>query len=117
MQRYRNSEGATDVTGFEIGLGTITLEFADGQRVLCTAENVGPLAVAEMQALAKAGERLSPFLVSELRARYAQAPGTDNHAPVHDARHARRMAAQEELRQMKGTVAWEGDLDAMRTDK
>lgn len=28
-----------------------------------------------------------------------------------------RLAAQEELRQMGGTVEWEGDLDAMRADR
>jgi Arc/MetJ family transcription regulator len=27
-----------------------------------------------------------------------------------------RLRQQEELRRLRGTVAWEGDLDAMRTD-
>jgi hypothetical protein len=28
-----------------------------------------------------------------------------------------RLASQEQLRQMGGTVDWEGDLDAMRVDR
>lgn len=110
MQRYENAEGKSDIAFFEIGQGTITLEFAGGGRLLYTEESVGALTLAEMQSLAKAGKGLSTFIANNLRDRYARELDAD--ASITQ----RRMKAQEELRQMRGTVAWEGDLDAMRRD-
>jgi Arc/MetJ family transcription regulator len=154
MQKYGSNE-ESGIVAFDIGPGSITLEFAGGDRYVYTDESVGPATISTMQVLAKAGRGLSAFLATDLRGRYSSQPAPDksvdasgttgpgtgalttvlvDSALIESALHATGMKtsrevverglrvmlqwqAEEELRQMQGTVAWEGDLDEMRADK
>jgi Arc/MetJ family transcription regulator len=155
MQKYGNGGEESGIAAFDIGPGSITLEFAGGDRYVYTAESAGPATISTMQVLAQAGKGLSAFLATELRGRYSSKLSADGSAsackpaaaesapltnvPVDSElirkalsstgmknkraiveeglRTLIRLQAQEELLKMAGTVDWDGDLDAMRTDK
>lgn len=59
MERYRNLGGDSNVAAFEIGDGSITVEFNDRSQYLYTNESAGPGSIAEMHRLAKAGQGLN----------------------------------------------------------
>jgi Arc/MetJ family transcription regulator len=73
MQKYRN--GNSDIVAFDIGPGSITLEFAGGERYLYTDESVGSETISTMSVLAKAGSGLTAFMETDLRGRYSRRSG------------------------------------------
>lgn len=62
MERYRNLGGDSNVAAFEIGNGSITVEFNDGAQYLYTNESAGPGSIAEMHRLARAGQGLHSYI-------------------------------------------------------
>lgn len=110
MQRYANLDGDSDVVAFDIGEGTITVEFSGGNRYLYTNESAGAATIAKMQELANAGRGLSNFILHEVANGYASKVEFDPDILT-------PMQAQAELRRLRGRLEWEGDLNAMRTDK
>ena len=62
MERYRNLSGNSNVVAFEIGAGSITVQFGDGMNYLYTARSTGAAQVAEMQRLARAGQGLNSYI-------------------------------------------------------
>lgn len=66
-------------------------------------------------------EKLTEVVVSsDLIEKALQATGNPNRREVLELALRtllRQMRAQEELKQMRGTVEWDGDLDAMRVDR
>lgn len=62
MERYRNLSGNSNVVAFEIGAGSITVQFGDGMNYLYTVRSTGAAQVAEMQRLARAGQGLNSYI-------------------------------------------------------
>lgn len=62
MERYRNLSGNSNVVAFEIGAGSITVQFGDGMHYLYTVGSTGAAQIAEMQRLAKAGQGLNSYI-------------------------------------------------------
>jgi hypothetical protein len=110
MQRYANLDGDSDIVAFDIGEGSITIERLGGDRYLYTNESAGPSTITRMQELAISGSGLSNFIIREVGDAYASKLDAEPEILT-------PMQAQEEIRRLRGMVAWEGDLNAMRTDK
>lgn len=72
MERYRNLGGDSNVAAFEIGNGSITVEFNDRSQYLYTNESAGPGAIAEMHRLARAGQGLNSYIGREVKKGYAR---------------------------------------------
>ena len=72
MQRYENLGGDSGIACYEIGPGTITVQFDDGSIYLYTDQSTGAANIAEMQRLANAGQGLNSFISRVVRKRYAQ---------------------------------------------
>ena len=72
MQRYNNLSGQSGVLAYEIGEGSITIEFVGGERYLYTGHSAGAENIAKMQELARAGRGLSTFVSQHIRDRYAR---------------------------------------------
>jgi hypothetical protein len=70
VQRYGNLSGRSGVVSYEIGRGSIAVEFTDGWIYLYTARSAGTGDVAEMQRLARAGSGLSTYISRFVRERY-----------------------------------------------
>lgn len=71
MQRYANRSGESGVVAYEIGAGSITVEFVGGDRYLYTDESAGVAKIAKMRELALAGRGLSTFISRQVRTAYA----------------------------------------------
>ena len=52
MERYKNLGGNSGVAAYEIGQGSITVQFKDGSAYLYTSQSAGMANLAEMQRLA-----------------------------------------------------------------
>jgi len=72
MERYRNLGGDSNVAAFEIGNGSITVEFNDGSQYLYTNESAGPGSIAEMHRLARAGQGLNSYIGRVVKKGYAR---------------------------------------------
>jgi hypothetical protein len=72
MQRYKNRGGESGVVAYDIDAGQIIVEFQDGQRYLYTEDSAGAANIAQMQALARAGEGLGGFINRHVRDHYAK---------------------------------------------
>jgi hypothetical protein len=72
MQRYANNGGDSGVTNFEIGAGSIVVEFRDGAAYLYDNAHTGAANIAEMQGLATAGSGLNSFISRVVRKNYAR---------------------------------------------
>lgn len=72
MERYRNLGGDSNVAAFEIGNGSITVEFNDRSQYLYTDQSVGPGSIAEMHRLARAGRGLNSYIGRVVRKGYAR---------------------------------------------
>lgn len=62
MQPYRNVEGNSQVTPYEIGPDYITLQFSDGSSYRYTYVSAGQENVERMKGLAQAGQGLDTFI-------------------------------------------------------
>jgi hypothetical protein len=72
MQRYKNRSGESGVVAYDIGVGSITVQFSGGDRYLYTEDSAGPANIAQMQRLAQTGRGLSTFISRTIRNRYAR---------------------------------------------
>ena len=62
MKRYKNLGGDSEVSGYDIKLGSITVQFDSGDTYLYTDQSAGKDNVITMQNLAMAGRGLSTFI-------------------------------------------------------
>lgn len=62
MEQYRNIEGQSEVSAYEIGADYITLEFSDGSTYRYTYASAGQENVERMKGLATAGQGLDKFI-------------------------------------------------------
>ncbi|MDO8208561.1 MAG: hypothetical protein Q7T38_12210 [Gallionella sp.] len=72
MERYKNLSGTSGVVAFEIGQGSITVQFHDGWFYLYTNQSAGTANIVEMQVLASAGQGLNSFISRVVRKDYAR---------------------------------------------
>ena len=70
MPRYLNRNGHSGVLHYEIGPGSITLTFVNGDRYLYSGLRPGHTLVARMKMLARRGEGLSTFVSQHVRDNY-----------------------------------------------
>jgi hypothetical protein len=71
MQPYRDIDSDSNVAAYEIGPGSITVQFASGVTYLYNASAPGPGHVAEMQRLAKNGDGLNAYINKHIRKNFA----------------------------------------------
>lgn len=72
MEHYKNLGGDSGVVSYEIGPGSITVQFKDGYVYLYTDQSAGAASIAEMQRLAKAGQGLNSFINRAVKKGYAR---------------------------------------------
>lgn len=72
MEHYKNIGGDSGVAAYEIGQGSITVQFKDGAVYLYNNQSAGAANLAEMQRLATAGQGLNSFISRVVRKGYAQ---------------------------------------------
>jgi hypothetical protein len=70
MKRYKNLGGDSGVSGYDIKLGSIAVQFDSGDTYLYTDQSAGKDNVITMQNLATAGKGLSTF-IAQLKPGYA----------------------------------------------
>jgi hypothetical protein len=62
MQRYRDVDGDSGVTAYEVGADFIRVEFRHNSVYLYTYESAGAANIEEMKKLAAAGDGLATFI-------------------------------------------------------
>jgi hypothetical protein len=72
MEQYRNYGGDSGVAAYEIGQGSITVQFKGSSTYLYNNQSAGAANIAEMQRLAVAGQGLNSFILRVVRKAYAQ---------------------------------------------
>ncbi len=72
MERYRDIDGDSGVTGYENGPDYIRVQFSDGSVYLYTYASAGPNNIEEMKRLAVADDGLNAFINKNVRKRYAK---------------------------------------------
>jgi len=72
MERYQNLGRDSNVTRYEIGPGTIVVEFGDGSQYLYDSTRPGQGSVSEMHRLARAGQGLNSYIGRVVRKNYAR---------------------------------------------
>lgn len=72
MERYKNISGDSGVAAYEIGQGSITVQFKDGAVYLYNNQSAGNVNLTEMLRLAAAGQGLNSFISRVVRKCYAQ---------------------------------------------
>jgi hypothetical protein len=72
MQPYKDIGGDSGVNAYEIGEGSITVDFEHGGSYLYTNSSAGVEHIVEMQRLAQAGEGLNAYINKHVRKAYAQ---------------------------------------------
>lgn len=72
MEKYKNFGGDSGVSSYEIGQGSITVQFKDGAIYLYTNQSTGAENISEMQRLAIVGQGLNSFIRRVVRKDYAQ---------------------------------------------
>jgi hypothetical protein len=70
MRRYKNQSGQSGVVAYDIGAGSITIQFCGGDRYLYTVDSAGAANIAQMQRLAQAGLGLCSFISRVIRDQY-----------------------------------------------
>jgi hypothetical protein len=70
MRRYKNLGGESGVVAYDIDAGQIIVQFKNGDRYLYTEDSAGAANIAQMQALAQAGQGLSSFISQHVHDRY-----------------------------------------------
>lgn len=72
MQQYEDINGDSGVAAYEIGSGSITVQFLRGGTYLYNSSKPGADHVAEMQRLAQAGDGLNAYINKYVRKEYAE---------------------------------------------
>ncbi|WP_199099892.1 hypothetical protein [Dyella sp. ASV21] len=72
MERYLNLGRDSNVMAYELGVGSITVQFNDGSVYLYTNQSAGQDNLAELQRLAKIGQGLNSYINRYVRKRYAK---------------------------------------------
>lgn len=72
MERYRDIDGDSGVTGYEIGPDFIRVEFRHAKVYLYTYASTGSRDVDNMKNLAMAGDGLGTYINRNVKDRYAQ---------------------------------------------
>jgi hypothetical protein len=72
MERYKNIEGHSGVTGYEAGTNSIAVEFNHNAVYLYTNKSAGKSVVEKMKRLAKAGRGLSTYISQSVRGHFEQ---------------------------------------------
>lgn len=69
MERYKNLNGDSNVAGYELGPGSITVEFNSGtyRHYVYNGNRPGAAVVAELQRLAVAGAGLNGYISSVVK--------------------------------------------------
>ena len=72
MERYRNLGGDSGVSAYELGAGSIIVQFKDGAKYEYTNQSAGEGAIATMHRLATAGQGLNSFISTTVRKAYSR---------------------------------------------
>lgn len=72
MERYRDIDGDSGVSGYEIGTDFIRVQFSTGAIYLYTYASAGAQNIEQMKELAAAGDGLNSFINRNVRSRYAR---------------------------------------------
>ena len=72
MERYSNLGRDSNVAAYEIGNGSITVEFMDRSQYLYTDQSAGASSIAEMHRLARAGRGLNSNIGRVVKKGYAR---------------------------------------------
>lgn len=72
MPLYRNINGDSGVYSYELGLGSITVQFDHGGSYLYTNASSGASHISEMQRLAQSGDGLNSYINRHVSKNYAQ---------------------------------------------
>ena len=75
MQQYSDRSGDSGVVAYEIGPGSIAVQFSRGGTYLYNNSKPGAEHVAEMQRLAQLGDGLNAYINKFVRKSYAQKIG------------------------------------------
>jgi hypothetical protein len=70
MTKYGDLNGDSNVSAYDIGQDSITVQFADGACYLYTAQSVGLSNLNTMITLARAGRGLNGFISRVVKSRY-----------------------------------------------
>jgi hypothetical protein len=71
MTAYKNLEGNSGVTAYEIGEDSIKIRFTNGPVYLYTNSVTGVNNIKQMKKLARAGRGLSTFISTTVKDKYA----------------------------------------------
>ena len=73
MERYKNLSGDSNVVAYELGQGSITVQFATGTHRTYLYDSVrpGPAMVTEMRRLAVAGRGLNSYIGRVVKGGYS----------------------------------------------
>ena len=71
MRPYTDISGDSGVAAYEMGPGSIQIQFTDGGTYLYDASAPGATHVAEMQRLARSGDGLNTYINKYVRKNYA----------------------------------------------
>jgi hypothetical protein len=72
MERYRDIDGDSGVTGYEIGADYVRVKFRDNSVYLYIYASAGADNIEQMKKLAVAGDGLNVFMNRNVRKRYAK---------------------------------------------
>jgi hypothetical protein len=72
MEKYLNRGGNSAVNSYEIGVGSIIVQFNDGAMYLYNNTIPGAGDVAQMQSFARSGSGLNSYISRNVRKRYAK---------------------------------------------
>jgi hypothetical protein len=72
MERYKNLGGDSNVVGYELGNGSILVQFGDGSLYEYTNGSASAAAIATMHRLAVAGRGLNSFISTTVRKAYSR---------------------------------------------
>ncbi len=70
MKRYRNLEGHSGVTGYEINDDSITVQFNHDAVYLYTYASAGKRSIEQMKKLAAAGKGLSTYISQTVKEKF-----------------------------------------------
>ena len=72
MERYLNIDGDSGVSGYEIGVDFIRVQFSSGSIYLYTYVSAGQDLIEQMKVLAKTGNGLNAFINTHARKSYVR---------------------------------------------
>lgn len=72
MEHYMNIDGDSGVSGYEIGIDFIRVQFSTGSIYLYTYDSAGQDKIDRMKVLARMGDGLNSFINTSARRLYAR---------------------------------------------